>query len=62
MLNQLSIRTRLAILAIMASLALLVASHVETQGLVRHEEPHVASHRVIPAQAGIQACPQRTAV
>ena len=39
-----------------------VASHVETQGFMSHEEPLAAPRRVIPAQAGIQACPQRTAV
>ena len=29
---------------------------------MRHEEPLAARHRVIPAQAGIQGHPQRTAV
>ena len=39
----------------------LVASHVATRWLTFHDEPLAAPHRVIPAQAGIQACPQRTA-
>ena len=39
----------------------LVASHAETRGFMRHEELLAAPHRVIPAQAGIQVCPQRTA-
>ena len=39
----------------------LVVSHVETRGFMCHEEPLVAPHRVIPAQAGIQVCPQSTA-
>ena len=39
----------------------LVASHVETRGFMFHKEPLAARHRVIPAQAGIQAHPQRTA-
>ena len=33
----------------------------EPQAFMFHEEPLAARHRVIPAQAGIQTCPQRTA-
>ena len=40
----------------------LVASHVETQGFMHHEERLAAPHCVIPAQAGILVCPPRTAV
>ena len=36
-----------------------VASHVETQAFMRHEEALAALYHVIPAQAGIQAHPQR---
>ena len=31
-----------------------VASHTETQGFMRHDEPLAAPRRVIPAQAGIR--------
>jgi hypothetical protein len=39
----------------------LVVSHVETREFMFHEELLVALHRVIPAQARIQACLPRTA-